>query len=480
MHALRMPVLLMAAAGLACAHIGSPDVYLDAQAGPYQLFVTVQPPAVIPGIAQIQVRSASPGITDLDATPLGLTGAAAKFAPTADRLQASKDDPQYFTGAVWLMQTGSFQVRISAQGIRGPGVVSVPVPAIAQSTKRMPAGLGAVLLGLMSVLVLGLIAICGAAVREAQLDPGAIPGSKGKLRGRIVMGIVALVLAGLIWYGDKWWSSEAEDYSRYIYKPLEMKATLGTHDVLTLNIKDPGWLLWRKTDDFIPDHDHLMHLYLIREPGLDVVFHLHPEMTAPGVFQLPLPVMPGGRYHLYADVVHQDGFPETMTTTLNLRPIAGRPLTGDDASGTAAPLSPDSAASRSFSLPDGYRMIFEPRDSTFHVRRPELFAFKLVDPQGNAPHDMALYMGMSGHAAFVKSDGAVFAHIHPNGSVAMAAFMMAQPSAMSMAAMPDMAMAMPNTVSFPYGFPSAGRYRIFVQMKHGQTVETGIFDAVAN
>ena len=34
-----------------------------------------------------------------------------------------------------------------------------------------------------------------------------------------------------------------------------------------------------------------------------------------------------------------------------------------------------------------------------------------------------------------------------------------------------------NTVEFPYGFPSAGRYRIFVQMKHGTTIETGAFDA---
>jgi hypothetical protein len=36
----------------------------------------------------------------------------------------------------------------------------------------------------------------------------------------------------------------------------------------------------------------------------------------------------------------------------------------------------------------------------------------------------------------------------------------------------------PNTVEFPYGFPS-GRYRIFEQMKHGVTIETGVFDATA-
>jgi hypothetical protein len=35
----------------------------------------------------------------------------------------------------------------------------------------------------------------------------------------------------------------------------------------------------------------------------------------------------------------------------------------------------------------------------------------------------------------------------------------------------------PPVVEFPYGFPSGGRYRIFIQMKHSGTVETGVFDA---
>jgi hypothetical protein len=47
-------------------------------------------------------------------------------------------------------------------------------------------------------------------------------------------------------------------------------------------------------------------------------------------------------------------------------------------------------------------------------------------------------------------------------------------------------MAMPNPekltpeVDFPYGFPAPGRYRIFIQMKHASTVETGVFDAQVN
>jgi len=61
----------------------------------------------------------------------------------------------------------------------------------------------------------------------------------------------------------------------------------------------------------------------------------------------------------------------------------------------------------------------------------------------------------------------------------MAALMLASgmPPGMDHSAM-NMSETLPNTVSFPYGFPSAGRYRIFVQMKHGETVETGVFDAI--
>jgi hypothetical protein len=70
----------------------------------------------------------------------------------------------------------------------------------------------------------------------------------------------------------------------------------------------------------------------------------------------------------------------------------------------------------------------------------------------------------------------VFAHIHPAGSVPMASLMVAQK---------DFGFPMDhgstNTrtdeVSFPYGFPQPGDYRLFVQVKrHGQ-VETGVFDA---
>jgi hypothetical protein len=188
--------------------------------------------------------------------------------------------------------------------------------------------------------------------------------------------------------------------------------------------------------------------------------------------------MPAGEYRLYADVVHANGFPETLVTSMALPEMNGRPLAGDDAEGTPGTGARTDAIYR---LPDGYTLQWK-RPATLVAKAPEEFTFDLLDPHGQPPQDMALYMGMVGHAAFVKSDGTVFAHIHPSGTMAMAALRMAeaQNGGESMAGM-DMSGSSrtPNTVSFPYGFPSPGSYRIFVQMKHGNVVETGAFDAQA-
>ena len=99
---------------------------------------------------------------------------------------------------------------------------------------------------------------------------------------------------------------------------------------------------------------------------------------------------------------------------------------------------------------------------------------------------MEPYMGMAGHAEFVRSDLSVFAHVHPAGSVSMAALGTGagwtrqrwRPPSTTTISMPmPMAMSMPMSdagplppeVRFPYGFPQAGDYRIFVQIKRGRS-----------
>jgi hypothetical protein len=326
-----------------------------------------------------------------------------------------------------------------------------------------------------------------------------------------------VVLGLVLGFGFWWWSSAERDYRDKIYKPLDMSASLNDSE-LTLTLSDPGWLklpgqrlprlsptvFVRTIDDLVPDHNHLMHLYAIREPGLDEVYHLHPQQTAAGVFRLRLPAMKQGSYRLYADIVHANGFPETPVGRVTIpEGMKGRPLEGDDASGSATPWQNAPVSNSSFRLPDGYTMEWLKPATPIRVREGNMFRFRLLDPAGKPATNMRYYMGMLGHAAFVKTDETRFAHIHPTGSVSMASLMLAEnqlPSGkkpgggMDGMDMPGMDMSgmdmsgmhhhgatasaeLPNEVTFPYGFPAPGRYRVFVQMKHDDTVETGAFDA---
>lgn len=505
-------LVLLIASTTARAHVGSPDVYAEGHAGPYRLFVTVRPPLVIPGVAEIEVRSESntPAISEIEMAPIPLTGEASKHPPVADRMKQSAQDKQFFTGALWIMASGSWQVRFTVNGSQGKALLSIPVPATSSSTRGMQPELGILLGGLGLLLVAGVIGIVGAAARDAQLPAGAVASKQAVTRSRIAMGGALVAMIAAVWFGNAWWKGEADSYAKYVYKPLTMQASLGPNQILDLKIEDPGWLKSRKIDDFVLDHDHLMHLYLIRKPGMDIVYHLHPDQIAPGEFQLALPSIPAGDYSLYADVVHATGFPETLVAQIALPEIAGRPLAGDDAKGTAQPLSSlpggpnacpaNAAAAPQFHLPDGYTMIWS-NAAELPAKTPQIFEFSLLDANGKPAPDMALYMGMLGHAAFVKDDSTVFAHVHPSGTASMAALMMAaaqnQATPNTMDAMHGMVMPRrpastggetptqtpnqaPNSVGFPYGFPTPGAYRIFVQMKHGQTVETAAFDACAS
>jgi hypothetical protein len=69
-------------------------------------------------------------------------------------------------------------------------------------------------------------------------------------------------------------------------------------------------------------------------------------------------------------------------------------------------------------------------------------------------NDLEVYMGMAGYAEFASKDLSVFAHVHPAGSVSMAALELASGSTEMPAGMP-MAKLVANVplapkVSFPY------------------------------
>lgn len=494
------------------AHVGNKDIYQTITAGPYKLFVIVRTPLVIPGVATVEVRatSASGGapIRSISVTPLPLTGEASKHPPTSDAMKSSDADPNFFSGSLWIMAPGSWQVRFSIDGTSGPQTASVPVPAVPIATLQMQRPLG-ILLGILGLtLVLGFAGIVAAAAREARLAAGIDPTPSRRRRG-LIAGFAAFAVAmAAVYLGGKWWNVEAADYAAGMFHNSQLRPTLsGNQLVLQIVAPDPtdgNSFHLIGNSELLTDHGHLMHLYAIRWPEMDAVFHLHPTPTGKRGFVEVLPSMPPGVYRLYADVVFLNGFPDTATATLTIPPnMSSAPISGDDAGATPPAVSTTQLGTLLgpvYKLPDGYTMTWD-RPSTLAANTGYNLTFHLLDPHGEPASDVQPYLGMPGHAAFVKTDGTAFAHTHPDGSAAMPAVMLAEESSglsmpdMSGMSSPDMSSgdmsamgSMPSepvssNVAFPYGFPSPGRYRIFIQMKHGTTigngvVETGVFDAV--
>src|SRR5215472_18812356 len=103
---LKASVIFCLASQCAFAHVGSPDVYCEGDAGPYHLYVTVRVPQVIPGVAEVQIRSADSDVRAIQIVPMRLSGPGSNLPPVPDLALQSKQDPQFFAGSLWLMEFG--------------------------------------------------------------------------------------------------------------------------------------------------------------------------------------------------------------------------------------------------------------------------------------------------------------------------------------------------------------------------------------
>ena len=233
---------------------------------------------------------------------------------------------------------------------------------------------------------------------------------------------------------------------------------------MLLRIGDSKWHTRRPetvATPLMPDHGHLMHLFLIRTPQMDRFYHLHPVPDKGGVFLDDLPPIAAGHYQVFADIVRVSGFPDTLSSQIDIPETTGKPLSGDDSTASAPPISPDTQntkdasranakdtkganaqetsdaqASLTSSLPDGTRMIWEHTPGSLPANQLLWFKFRLDDANGKPVANLEPYMGMAGHAEFVRSDLSVFAHVHPDGSVPMAAVQLADATLAKNAANP--------------------------------------------
>ncbi len=481
MKALLLLLLLPLAA---FGHVGSPNVFFDGKAGPYPVRVIIRPPATLPGIAQIDVRAVDATGVSVQAAPwaAGDETAAAPIVATA-----VAGGSGLFNAPLWLLTKGSYRIRIAVDGPLGPGSVSVPLNSAATQRPVMPPGLGILLAALGMLLIVSAVWIIAAASQNA------------KATALAMLLITVAVHGGAL----RWRSMDREFRNNALYKPLPVDASIRTEgDLHLLRLTPPAdSAAW---DTLVADHGKLMHLFLLREPDFTAFAHLHPVRRDRRTFEGVLPPLPAGTYRLYAEITHENGLSETLTASLALpaplgaapRPMAGWSMLGevwcqspivpqgnsaqpfaldfdDSWHGSPAPAAIPGTRTQIGPLMGGAKMIFENAGDLIENRETSL-RFTVLDPTGRR---LALqpYMGMNGHLVVRRADGEVFTHLHPTGSISMAAGELLAQRDRPAGALPPVAPPA-EEVAFPYAFPRPGEYRIWTQVRIAGRVLTGVFD----
>jgi hypothetical protein len=473
---------------LCSAHVGSPDTFFEGFAGPYPVRVIIRSPTVIPARAEIVVRARGSGVKRVTATTQ-LWNGGEHGAPPADDAARVAGDSTLWTLQLWIMRQGSYAVIVHVDGAAGPGTAIIPYTAVATGVLRMNRGMAVALSALAVFLVAGLITIVGAASREATLEPGAEPDAATWRRSWRVRGVAAAILIIALGGGRIWWLTEDRAYAAAVFKSaaasvttrVQGKARILRFAVDTAEARSRNWV------PFVPDHGKLMHLFLVKAGDMGAMAHLHPVAVDSLTFDTALPLLPAGRYYVFADVVHENGFAETMVQSVMLDAPAGKwtPSDPDDAwfigAGVGTPARFDDGSMLSW---DGAL--------TPHIAGADAnLHFTLHDARG-APLTVEPYMGMAAHAVIVRDSGTVYVHLHPIGTTSTAAeealrAWTPEDSARGairakmereQGAMRGMAGVMPGELSFPYAFPRAGHYRVWVQFRREGKIRTAAFDVM--
>jgi hypothetical protein len=171
--------------------------------------------------------------------------------------------------------------------------------------------------------------------------------------------------------------------------------------------------------DFDVEHTKRMHLILARR-DLTGFQHLHPSQAPDGSWHADVRVDAAGSYRLFADFVN-DGEPTTLAADLRV-----------DGPADLAPLP---APATTATTGDGYDVGLR-RDGNelrFAITRDGV----AVDPEP--------YLGASGHLVVLREGDLAFLHVHPGDH------------------------------GYETTYPTAGRYRLFLQFKHEGRVQTVAF-----
>ena len=459
----------------AWAHIGSSGVFFEGVAGPYPVRVIIQPPDVVPGLAKISVRVHEGNVAQVGALPVRWD-AGRKGAPPPDIAVLVPGETNLYRTELWLMDSGAYSVFVEVDGDRGQGTAIVPLNSLSSKRLPMPGWMSTVFLIAGGVLVVLLVMLVGAGVRESVVPPGEVPSRGRRIRAVIFQGIAAVFLCSVLWVGKRWWDEVDADFRHNrLFTPVEMESEVRASESgqkLRLSFDITG-REWRDQTPIVPDHGKRMHLFLVEKGGMGAFAHLHPTQLSESSFETVLPALPAGDYSVYGDITHESGLTQTLVSEVALTNVpapAQGMLDADDSWWVASESDSDGAGS-------GTRLNWVNRGPTTAGADLAL-NFELIAADGK-PAPIEPYMGMWSHAVIRARDGAVFTHLHPLGTISMAAQEgFAEREKAAAAGVPlDVICGRPDReLSFPYAFPKPGDYRIWVQVKSLGQVVTEQFD----
>jgi hypothetical protein len=209
---------------------------------------------------------------------------------------------------------------------------------------------------------------------------------------------------------------------------------------LRFSIEGPGG----PVTEFDELHERRMHLIVVRRDGTGFR-HLHPEMDPYGTWTEAIEFAKPGVYRAFADF-SVGGEQHTLASDVFVSggEFEARPF--------PAPQPVDSSDGYEVRLRAGEPVAGESSTLTFAVAQG-----------GHEVHDLAPYLGAKGHLVALREGDLAFLHVHPEEAGAGHG---------------GHAEAGANEIPFAANFPTAGRYRLYLQFKHEGRVRTAQFTVV--
>jgi hypothetical protein len=198
----------------------------------------------------------------------------------------------------------------------------------------------------------------------------------------------------------------------------------------------------RPVRDFQVQHEKRLHLILVRRDLIGFQ-HLHPRMAPDGTWTTPVTIDEPGEYRLFADF-KQEGRGYALARDLT--------VTG------AAEQVPLPAPSPTAVAGAGYLVVLDVQRLRAGEQTPLTFWITRADEVVAAEN----YLGAKGHLVALRARDLAYLHTHPAAGGAHAGHA-------------GHGGAHLEAVTFHTEFPSAGRYRLFLQFKHEGRVHTAPF-----